>query len=127
MPDQSTPPTFGRLLLEELRNDPELLREVRELVDSVRAPERLLTTNEAAKILGLHPGTLTQMARDGRISGAQRPGGSTRWRFVPSELAVQPVPGRCIPASPTARPRPRTTGASPGARAILGGEDRRAA
>jgi excisionase family DNA binding protein len=125
VPDQTPPATFGRLLLEELRRDPELLLEVRQVIDDVRAPERLLTTREAAKAMGLHPRTVTQLARDGRIEGAKLVG--TRWRFPP-DVVSRPVPGRLIPQSKPARSRtPRSGAKSQAAQAITGATDRKAA
>lgn len=49
---------------------------------------KLLTTEEAAATLRLHPVTLRGMARDGRVDGAVRVG--SRWRFR-EDCAVLPV------------------------------------
>lgn len=62
---------------------------------------KLLTTEEAAATLRLHPVTLRGMARDGRVDGAVRVG--SRWRFREdcTVLPAHPEPPRA------AAPRPR--------------------
>ncbi|MSW51109.1 MAG: helix-turn-helix domain-containing protein [Actinobacteria bacterium] len=66
----------------------------------------LVSAREAAAILQLHEGTVTRLARAGRILGAAKVGG--RWRFDPNALASSPQPAETIPAAaPSARRRPR--------------------
>lgn len=51
------------------------------------------TMREAAASLGLSPSRLRQLAIEGRIPGAFRPGGPTgHWRFDPEKLAILKEP-----------------------------------
>lgn len=66
----------------------------------------LLTAEEAAAVLRLHPVTLRRMAREGRVTGAVRVG--SRWRFA-ADCTVGPAqPTTAGPARARAR-RPVAT------------------
>ena len=51
----------------------------------------LLTPNQAAELLSVHPKTLTRAAAAGRVRGAVRVGRA--WRFAAGELALGPPVG----------------------------------
>jgi len=45
---------------------------------------KILTVDEAAKMLKIHPETVRRLAREGKLPGAYRVGG--QWRFDPGCL-----------------------------------------
>jgi excisionase family DNA binding protein len=105
------------LIVEELRRHPEKADEIRAVLKDT-GDERLLTTSEAADVLGVHPDTLTRAAREGRCRGAQR-AGVKLWRFRSSELEILPTRRPDITAVGNGNPT-RRLGRSPVASAIAG-------
>ena len=105
------------LIVEELREHPEKADAIRAVLEDAR-DERLLTTSEAADLLGVHPDTLTRAAREGRCRGAQR-AGVKLWRFRSSELEILPPQPPDITAVGNGHPT-RRPGRSPAASAIAG-------
>jgi excisionase family DNA binding protein len=89
--------TLVLAILDELRADPGARQELRTLLNERKANDRLLSPNEAAERLGIHPKTLTRAAAAGRVAGARRVG--RHWRFDPADLGLQP------PSGPSAVPR----------------------
>lgn len=83
-----TKPTFVRVLLAELSDDPEALDELRRLLAGPE-PQRLLKTAEAAERLGVHPRTLVRKAAEGLVVGAERVGAHA-WRYDPASLRLLP-------------------------------------
>jgi excisionase family DNA binding protein len=81
-----------------------------ELADRLRPyllaedPGRLLSAEEKAEQLGLHPDTLVRMARNGRIPGAIKAGRA--WRFRADCSKILPLePPTSMPDSPAPRRR----------------------
>ena len=105
------------LIVEELRRHPEKADEIRAVLEDT-CDERLLTTSEAADVLGVHPDTLTRAAREGRCRGAQR-AGVKLWRFRSSDLEILPPQLPDIAAVGNGHPT-RRPGRSPVASAIAG-------
>lgn len=68
----------------ELQHLAQMLRPF--LVDEPAQPTRWLTAREAGSVLCLHEGTVTRLAREGRLGGAEKVGRS--WRFDPARLGV---------------------------------------
>ena len=92
--------TLVLAILDELRANPGARQELRTLLTERKSNERLLSPNEAAEQLGVHPKTLTRAAAAGRVAGARRVG--RHWRFDPAEPALEPPP----PAALRRRPDP---------------------
>lgn len=108
--------TIVRALVAELADDPEALEELRGLLDTAQA-ERMLKTDEAADLLGVHPKTLTRAAGAGRVRGAQRVG-ARGWRFRASELEL--LPPEPVDVGPAGAGRGRRPGTSSAAASIRG-------
>jgi excisionase family DNA binding protein len=97
----------ARALIEEFT--PEQLAELAErLRPYLRDGEALLTPQEAAQRLGVHPKTITRAAAAGRVPGAVRVGRT--WRFRADELALE-SPENVTPAPAPLRPK-RVRGAA---------------
>lgn len=85
---------LGSALLAALDGDA-----LRELAERLRPylreedPGRLLDARGASERLGLHPETLSRMARTGRVWAIKA---GREWRFRPDRLGIRPVgnPGR---------------------------------
>lgn len=84
-PEQRVTPTIVDLL-DEAALDVLAVRLAPRL-DGLRRPEPLLTTAEAAAILGLHPSSLARAAAAGRVVGARRVG--RYWRFDGATLELR--------------------------------------
>lgn len=115
-------------LLEEIRQDPEALALLRDLVDSdggTGGERRLLTPEEAGDRLRMHPKTLTKAAHDGRMPGARKIAG--RWRFDPANLELLPVERPALGPIGAGRPSRRAAAIDPVARAMRETAARRAA
>ncbi len=86
------------LIVEELRRHPEKADEIRAVLEDT-CDERLLTTSEAADVLGVHPDTLTRAAREGpaaaRSARASSSGGSAppTWRSFRRSFRTSPPSG----------------------------------
>ena len=105
-----------RALLEELAGDPEAVKRLREIVGSGNGEQVLLTPEEAAERLSVHPRTLVRAAGHGRVHGAVRVG--KHWRFEAEALRLDPPNAVELPASaPRSKSRRRQT---PGELAIRG-------
>jgi len=100
--------TLVLAILDELRANPGARQELRTLLNERKSNERLLSPNEAAEHLGVHPKTLTRAAAAGRVAGARRVG--RHWRFDPAELALEPPRGASAAPRPLARVRSRARG-----------------
>lgn len=97
--------TVAQALVAELAGDPVALDELRGLLRTAEA-DRVLTTNEAAERLGVHPTTLTRAANEGRVRGAFKIG-TRNWRFRLAELELLPPEPTAIgPAGPGRGRRP---------------------
>ena len=100
--------TLVLAILDELRANPGARQELRTLLTERKSNERLLSPNEAAEQLGVHPKTLTRAAAAGRVAGARRVG--RHWRFDPAELALEPPRGASAAPRPLARLSSRARG-----------------
>jgi excisionase family DNA binding protein len=100
--------TLVLAILDELRANPGARQELRTLLTERKSNERLLSPNEAAEQLGVHPKTLTRAAAAGRVAGARRVG--RHWRFDPAELALEPLRGTSAAPRPLARVSSRAGG-----------------
>lgn len=73
-----------------------------------RLQEQLLTPAEAAKVVRMHPKSLTRAAADGRVIGSVRVGHG--WRFRASALEIlPPTQAPITPMQPARTPRARST------------------
>lgn len=90
---------LGELGETELRNLAEMLRPYLEPAAPGGGTDGLLSARQAGARLGLHEGTVTRLAREERLVGAQKVGGV--WRFDPVTLA----PVRCRPPAPAPQNR----------------------
>jgi excisionase family DNA binding protein len=100
--------TLVLAILDELRANPGARQELRTLLEERKSNDRLLSPNEAAEHLGVHPKTLTRAAAAGRVAGARRVG--RHWRFDPAELALEPPRGVLPAPRALARVRSRARG-----------------
>lgn len=98
--------TLLSTIINELRNDPDAVRELRDLLTDQERGNGLLTPAEAAARLCVHPKTLTRAAAAGRVLGAVRVG--RHWRFDRAVLALEPPAGVSSVPAPIARLHPRT-------------------
>jgi len=78
---------------------------------------QLLAAADAAARLGLHPETLSRMARSGRVHAIKV---GREWRFDPARLAVSPLPV-CRVSMPDAPPRRPPARAAPASVAAIRG------
>lgn len=86
---------------------------------------QLLTPAEAAQRLGLHPKTVTRMAREGRLPAIRIGNG---WRFHADQLHPSPPPPATTPKpQPALRAVTRRHDEPASVRAIRGGHPRKAA
>lgn len=117
-------PDLAAALLDALDDDAlaQLAERLRPHLRPVENGPGLLTPEQAAHRLGLHPKTVARMAREGRLAGAVKVGKG--WRFRPDGLVPAP-PRRPEPVSPTVssvrRARP-SAGERPSVLAIKGCE-----
>ena len=107
---------LARALLEELAGDPEAVARLRELVGS-RGESGLLTPEEAAARLSVHPRSLVRAAAQGRVHGAVRAG--KHWRFAADDLRLDP-PGNAVSAPDVSRSTGRRRSGDAAANAIRG-------
>ena len=97
--------TLLATIINELRNDPDAARELRDILTEQERDNGLLTPTEAAARLSVHPKTLTRAAGAGRVPGARRVG--RHWRFEPAGLALEPPAGVSPLPTTVTRLRPR--------------------
>lgn len=109
---------LGELGTKELQHLAQMLRPF--LSNEPARPARWLTAKEAGDVLCLHEGTVTRLAREGRIGGAEKVGRS--WRFDPARLGVATPTVELVDAAAVAhRRRPaRSSSSSRVADAIRG-------
>jgi len=105
-------------ILEELRSNPGARQELRTLLNERKSDDRLLSPNEAAEHLGIHPKTLTRAAAAGRVAGARRVG--RHWRFDAAELALEAPRGASTAPRALVRVRSRARGGAADAIRIAG-------
>lgn len=100
--------TLVLAILDELRANGDARQELRTLLNERKSNNRLLSPNEAAERLGVHPKTLTRAAAAGRVAGARRVG--RHWRFDPAELGLEPPSGSSAPPRALGSVRSRARG-----------------
>lgn len=108
--------SIAKAIVDELRDDPDALAELRRLVTASAADPILLDVPKAARRLGKHPKTIERWCRDGRIEGARKVGAT--WRIPPDALdhvGARPEQSPTPQTSPVRQPnrqrrnRPRAT------------------
>ncbi|MEV4420173.1 helix-turn-helix domain-containing protein [Patulibacter sp. NPDC049589] len=101
--------SLAAALLDELEDDAlrELAERLRPFLPRDEEPRRrLLSTREASRQLGVHEGTLTRLAREGSIAGAQKLGRSWRFDLERVTSSWQPGTRRSVPATAGPHGRP---------------------
>lgn len=102
--------TLAAALLDELEDDAlrELAARLRPFLPNAEPRPRLVSTREASRRLGVHPGTLARLAREGRIAGARKLGRT--WRFDLDLVTTSWQPGtRVSTTADGGRGRPSQT------------------
>lgn len=79
--------SIARAIVDELRDDPDALAELRALVSDTTPVGHLLRPDEAADRLGVSRRTVNRMAVEGRIPAVKVGRG---WRFPADQLVVAP-------------------------------------